>query len=99
MNDTPEHHKETDNRTFIGGRHGSPHVIVAFPFSKIQAPDDQTASDVEDLAAIVAALAGHVKALAERPDRDEATTIAAEVQLLGAAAADLTRASGDGDPG
>jgi len=44
-------------RTVIGGRHGSPSVTVAFPFSKVAHVDSELRGLVEELATIVARLA------------------------------------------
>jgi hypothetical protein len=45
-------------RTVIGGRHGSPSVTVAFPFSKVEHVDSELRGLVEELVALVARLAG-----------------------------------------
>ena len=44
-------------RNFIGGRHGSPSVTVALPFSKIANVDSELRSFVEELSGIVVQLA------------------------------------------
>ena len=44
-------------RTVIGGRHGSPSVTVAFPFSKIEHVDSELRDLVEELALLVGLLA------------------------------------------
>ena len=44
-------------RTVIGGRHGSPSVTVAFPFSKIANVDSELRAFVEELVGLVARLA------------------------------------------
>jgi hypothetical protein len=45
------------SRTVIGGRHGSPSVTVAFPFSKVEHVDSELRGLVEELATLVARLA------------------------------------------
>jgi hypothetical protein len=45
------------SRTVIGGRHGSPSVTVAFPFSNIQNVDSELRGFVEELVQIVGRLA------------------------------------------
>jgi hypothetical protein len=44
-------------RTTIGGRYGSPTVVVAWPFSNIVNKDEELRDAVADLAALVARLA------------------------------------------
>ena len=44
-------------RTVIGGRHGSPSVTVAFPFSKVAHVDSELRGIVEELVQIVGRLA------------------------------------------
>lgn len=44
-------------RNVIGGRHGSPSVTVAFPFSKIANVDSELRDFVEELVHLVARLA------------------------------------------
>ena len=44
-------------RNVIGGRHGSPSVTVAFPFSKIANVDSELRGFVEELGLLVARLA------------------------------------------
>jgi hypothetical protein len=44
-------------RTVIGGRHGSPSVTVAFPFSKVANVDSELRGVVEELVQLVARLA------------------------------------------
>jgi len=44
-------------RNVIGGRHGSPSVTVAFPFSKIANVDSELREFVEELVLLVARLA------------------------------------------
>jgi hypothetical protein len=47
-------------RTVIGGRHGSPALTIAFPFSRITNRDDAELREaVADLATLVARLAEH----------------------------------------
>ncbi|MGZ4675547.1 MAG: hypothetical protein ACXVJ7_08520 [Acidimicrobiia bacterium] len=52
---------ETDHgppsRNVIGGRHGSPSVTVAFPFSKVAHVDSELRGFVEELVNLVASLA------------------------------------------
>lgn len=45
------------SRTVIGGRHGSPSVTVAFPFSNIANIDSELRGFVEELVQIVGRLA------------------------------------------
>ena len=45
------------SRNVIGGRHGSPSVTVAFPFSKIAHVDSELRGFVEELVQIVGRLA------------------------------------------
>jgi hypothetical protein len=45
--------KSAPVRTVIGGRHGSPSVTVAFPFSQVAHVDSELRGLVEDLARIV----------------------------------------------
>ena len=47
----------TPSRNVIGGRHGSPSVTVAFPFSKIANVDSELRDFVEELVLLVARLA------------------------------------------
>lgn len=44
-------------RTVIGGRHGSPSVTIAWPFSKVTSVDTDLRTAVTDLARIVAEMA------------------------------------------
>jgi hypothetical protein len=46
-------------RTVIGGRHGSPTVTVALPFSNIVNVDAELRDAIADLATLVARLAAH----------------------------------------
>lgn len=48
---------DAPGRTVIGGRHGSPSVTIAFPFSKIAHVDSELRELVEELATVVARLA------------------------------------------
>jgi hypothetical protein len=48
----------TPGRTVIGGRHGSPSVTIALPFSRISGGDEELRGAVADLARLVAQLAG-----------------------------------------
>jgi hypothetical protein len=53
-----EHPTDTSpGRTVIGGRHGSPSVTVAFPFSKIANVDSELRDLLGELAGLVARLA------------------------------------------
>lgn len=70
-------------KSFIGGRHGSPSVTVAFPFSKIANVDSELRSFVEELAGIVVQLA-----VATNDD---------ERRSAGAAAQDLVERLGTSD--
>jgi len=45
------------SRNVIGGRHGSPSVTVAFPFSKVANVDSELRGFVEELVQIVGRLA------------------------------------------
>jgi hypothetical protein len=57
----------------IGGRHGSPTVTLALPFSNITNVDSELRDAVADLAMLVAQLAAHTEA-------GEATEIAGVAQ-------------------
>jgi len=46
-------------RTVIGGRHGSPTVTIALPFSRITTGDAELRDAVADLATLVGRLAAH----------------------------------------
>ncbi len=70
----------TARRTVIGGRHGSPTVTVALPFSKITNVDDELRDAVADLAALVARLAAQVSVA----DETEAGLVRAAAEELGA---------------
>ena len=48
---------DAPGRTVIGGRHGSPSVTVAFPFSKVEHVDSELRDVVEELVLLVARLA------------------------------------------
>lgn len=78
---------EPGRRTFIGGRHGSPTVTVALPFSTITTVDGDLRAAVADLATLVAELAGHVGA----DDR-------AAVEAVRAAAEELADSLGETEP-
>jgi hypothetical protein len=54
--------EERPAKTFIGGRHGSPTISVALPFSSITTTDGALRDAVADLAGLVAELARHVSA-------------------------------------
>jgi hypothetical protein len=70
MSDTEE------RRTVIGGRHGSPTVTIAFPFSNMVNVDRELRDVVAELASLVARLAEQ----ATGPDTEElaAVRVAAE---------------------
>jgi len=46
-----------EGRTVIGGRHGSPSVTIALPFSKIGGGDEELRDAVAELGTLVARLA------------------------------------------
>lgn len=46
-----------EGRTVIGGRHGSPSVTIALPFSKITGADEELRDAIAELAELVARLA------------------------------------------
>jgi hypothetical protein len=48
---------DAPGRTVIGGRHGSPSVTVAFPFSNVANVDSELRGFVEELVLLVARLA------------------------------------------
>jgi hypothetical protein len=48
---------DAPGRNVIGGRHGSPSVTVAFPFSKVANIDSELRDFVEELVLLVARLA------------------------------------------
>jgi hypothetical protein len=52
-----DHEDDAARRTVIGGRHGSPTVTIALPFSKITSADAELRDAVADLAILVARLA------------------------------------------
>lgn len=60
-------------RTVIGGRHGSPSLTIALPFSKITSVDSELREAVADLAALLARLAS-----ATDPDERESIAAAAK---------------------
>ena len=62
--------------TVIGGRHGSPSVTIALPFSNIVSKDDELRGAIAELAALVARLA--------TPETDDA-----ERELVRVAATEL----------
>ncbi len=55
-------HDHTDNRVIVGGRHGSPSIVVGLPLADItvQERDPATTAAVTELAGLVAALAEQV---------------------------------------
>jgi len=63
----PEIAPSNPSRTVIGGRHGSPTVTVAFPFSNIANVDSDLRGFVEELVGLVAQLA-EASTDAERAD-------------------------------
>lgn len=58
-------HDHTDNRVIVGGRHGSPSIVVGLPLADItvQERDPTTTAAVTELAGLVAALAEQVARL------------------------------------
>ncbi|MFN8041125.1 MAG: hypothetical protein U0Q07_18055 [Acidimicrobiales bacterium] len=62
--DGPDH-DHTDNRVIVGGRHGSPSIVVGLPLADItvQERDPTTTAAVTELAGLVAALAEQVARL------------------------------------
>jgi hypothetical protein len=42
---------------FVGGRHGSPNITIAFPFSQVKTIESDVRDAVAELAALVAELA------------------------------------------
>ena len=54
-----ESEEQPGRRTFIGGRHGSPTVTVALPFSNIVNVDAELRDAIAELATLVARLATH----------------------------------------
>jgi hypothetical protein len=62
-------------KTIIGGRHGSPSVTVALPFSKITTTDSETRAAVADLAHVVARLA-------EDPTPEERGVLASQAKEI-----------------
>ncbi len=80
-----ESEEQAARRTVIGGRHGSPTVTIALPFSKITNGDAELGDAVGDLATLVARLA----AVSSTGDQ-------AEVDLVRAAAEEIAeRLSGE----
>lgn len=63
-------------KNFIGGRHGSPTISVALPFSSITTTDGALHDAVADLAGLVAELARNVSA--DDPTATERVARAAE---------------------
>jgi hypothetical protein len=58
------------SRNVIGGRHGSPSVTVAFPFSKIAHVDSELRGFVEELVQIVGRLAAATSDVERRAAAD-----------------------------
>jgi hypothetical protein len=67
-------------RTVIGGRHGSPTVTVALPFSKITNIDAELRDAVADLATLVARLT----AVSSTGDAAEADLVRAAADAIAA---------------
>jgi len=67
-------------RTVIGGRHGSPTVTVALPFSQITNVDAELRDAVAELATLVARLAAH----ASGGDETEAALVHDAAEALAA---------------
>ena len=54
------HNDKSLPQTVIGGRHGSPALTIAFPFSRITSSNDSELREaISDLALLVARLAEH----------------------------------------
>jgi len=73
VGDGPDH-DHTDNRVIVGGRHGSPSIVVGLPLADItvQERDPATTAAVTELAGLVAALAEQVARLL--PPADDVTS-------------------------
>jgi hypothetical protein len=70
-------------RTFIGGRHGSPTVTIALPFSNITSHDTEVRDAVAGLALLVARLARAAEAASD-VDVTELGEIRAAAEALSA---------------
>jgi hypothetical protein len=70
---------EKPSRTVIGGRHGSPTVTVALPFSNITGADPELRAAVADLALLMSRFAR-----AQGGDADERAAIATAADDLAA---------------
>jgi hypothetical protein len=77
----------------VGGRHGSPTVNVALPFSKLNIGDAEALGEsVETLAGIVGELAAQVALLAERAEADDVrVAVKAIAEQIEAVLADLPK--------
>ncbi|MCZ7525835.1 MAG: hypothetical protein M5U14_05255 [Acidimicrobiia bacterium] len=80
MDDQPE---ATPSRTFIGGRHGSPTITVAFPFSQVKTTDPEVREAVSELASLVARLAEGLGGEEGRSLRAAAEAVAERLRLDG----------------
>ena len=71
-------HDHTDNRVIVGGRHGSPSIVVGLPLADItvQERDPTTTAAVTELAGLVAALADQVARLVPGTADDDADAAA-----------------------
>lgn len=70
----------TDNRRVVGGRHGSPTVQVAFPFSKIESIEEDPA--LRQALAELADLVGRLAEAAAAADADTLAGVAAQAIAL-----------------
>jgi hypothetical protein len=75
-----EHVERPQRGPVIGGRHGSPTVTVALPFSNITNVDSELRDAVVDLALLVAELAAHTTA----GDTSEMAEVATSAEELAA---------------
>ena len=71
-------HDHTDSRVIVGGRHGSPSIVVGLPLADItvQERDPATTAAVTELAGLVAALAEQVARLVPGTADDDADAAA-----------------------
>jgi hypothetical protein len=53
-------HDKAPRRSVVGGRHGSPTITIALPFSRISGADADLRDAVAELATLLARLAPHV---------------------------------------